>query len=193
VLVVSNEEVSEDLAAEIGRLTTELGGLNNFTARCIRVWMPDPAKLTPELLQRASKGYILEVPAFPSEHFLGIVNVPCLMDILGGAVGGPVGYAFITYEDAAPKDKAKHWFISMVPNDAPWALPERIMPVPRGVSVVAGTIHAHFELVDSGYVNDTSYMEKWLELMQKLDVVLMPAKKYAPPKDLLDALKLVRV
>ena len=170
--------------------------LEEIVFRKLRVMMPDPDKLQPELLTLMASGklvgYVLEIEVLPTAEFVGTVNIPTVLDILGGNVGGPVAYAFleprsVASQLAVPK---KRWYMEVAPG-IDWGLPPDIRPEVRGISAIGGVLHGHFELVLKDEVAEEA-MNDYLDLLANAGVITMPAKDYVVPKSVMDALNLAR-
>ncbi len=159
----------------------------------VRVLMPDPERLTPELLSScAGKGYVLEVEVNAMAVFIGAVNVPTLLDILGGGVGGPVAFAFLEDNRLQSQLAGRHkrWYISTLPG-VDWGLPKGIRPDPVGGSAVAGDLHAHFELVPRDRQAE-EYMGDYFKMLEEAGIIVMPSKDYVTPTSVLEALRVGR-
>lgn len=157
-----------------------------MTTYTLRIMMPDPEQLTPELLSACKSGlvgYVLEVAMTGQAQFVGAANVPTLLDILGANVGGPTAFAFLE-DDTQTVPKVTRWFISVMPG-VPWGLPSGVRVEARGVSATAGILHGHFELVPM-----KANMSEYLAKLKELGLIVMPSKDYVPPATIMEALKL---
>lgn len=149
----------------------------------LRIMMPDHEQLKPEMLA-SMKGYVLEVEMPVLAQWVGCVNIPSLLDMLGGNIGGPMGFAFLTDDEDMQAETKKHWFISVTPG-VPWAVPDDVDPVSCGVSAVAGILYGHFKLEGEG-------VPAYLAQLAERGIPVLASREYKVPTTVQEALTSAR-